>query len=162
MCSTTPDTKAKNNNKETSMLKVLLRLLCRALFRVEVRGNSELTAPGSRLVIANHESFLDGLLIGLFLPFKATFVVHATVLKHRLFRLLLANVPHLAVDPTSPLAMKTVIRLLGAGETVVIFLEGRLTLTAVPRKIVVIDALPLLGTDKTDNVKLRQMAEQVA
>jgi acyl-[acyl-carrier-protein]-phospholipid O-acyltransferase/long-chain-fatty-acid--[acyl-carrier-protein] ligase len=45
---------------------------------------------------------------------------------------------------------------------VVIFLEGRLTLTAVPRKIVVIDALPLLGTGKTDYLKLRQMAEQVA
>lgn len=48
------------------MLKVLLRLLCRALFRVEVRGNSDLLAPGKLLVIANHESFLDGLLIGLF------------------------------------------------------------------------------------------------
>jgi acyl-[acyl-carrier-protein]-phospholipid O-acyltransferase/long-chain-fatty-acid--[acyl-carrier-protein] ligase len=33
---------------------------------------------------------------------------------------------------------------------------------AVPRKIVVIDALPLLGTGKTDYLKLRQMAEQVA
>ncbi|MDD5330259.1 MAG: bifunctional acyl-ACP--phospholipid O-acyltransferase/long-chain-fatty-acid--ACP ligase [Sulfuricella sp.] len=117
------------------MLKVLLRLICRMLFRVEVRGISNLSLPGNLLVIANHESFLDGLLLGLFLPFKATFVVHSTVLDNRLFRILLSQVPHLAVDPTSPLAMKKVIKRLEAGEAVVIFPEGRITLTGSLMKV---------------------------
>jgi len=94
------------------MIKTLLRGVCRLLFRVEIRGQASLPTNGKLLVIANHESFLDGLLLGLFLPFRATFVVHTTVLNNTLFRWLLSYVPHPAVDPTSPLAMKKVIRLL--------------------------------------------------
>ena len=117
------------------MIKTLLRGVCRLLFRVELRGQASLPANGKLLVIANHESFLDGLLLGLFLPFRATFVVHTTVLNNALFRWLLSYVPHLAVDPTSPLAMKKVIRLLEAGEPVVIFPEGRITLTGSLMKV---------------------------
>lgn len=117
------------------MLKPFLRLICRVLFRMEVRGSANLPAPGKLLVVANHESFLDGLLLGLFLPFHATFVVHTTVLQNFWFRLILSLVPHLAVDPTSPLAMKKVIKLLEAGEPVVIFPEGRLTLTGSLMKV---------------------------
>ncbi len=114
---------------------MLLRLLCRILFRVEIRGGVNLPETGKLLVIANHESFLDGLLLGLFLPVRATFVVHTTVLNNPVFRLLLSRVPHLAVDPTSPLAMKKVIRLLEAGEPVVIFPEGRITMTGSLMKV---------------------------
>lgn len=117
------------------MLKALLRLVCRMLFRIETHAGGNLPAKGNLLVIANHESFLDGLLIGLFLPFRATFLVHSTVLKNPFFRFLLSRVPHLAVDPTSPLAMKKVIKLLEAGESVVIFPEGRITLTGSLMKV---------------------------
>lgn len=117
------------------MLRILLRLICRVLFRVEVRETKHQPHAAGLLVIANHESFLDGLLLGLFLPFQATFVVHTTVLKSRLFRMLLSQVRYLAVDPTSPLAMKKVIKLLEAGETVVIFPEGRITVTGSLMKV---------------------------
>lgn len=117
------------------MLKTLLRVVCRILFRVEIRGSANVPSDGKLLVIANHESFLDGLLLGLFLPVRATFVVHTTVLDNPVFRLLLARVPHLAVDPTSPLAMKKVIKLLEAGQPVVIFPEGRITRTGSLMKV---------------------------
>jgi len=95
-----------NSDKRGEILKTLLRLLCRIVFRVEIHGSVNLPETGKLLIIANHESFLDGLLLGLFLPIRATFVVHTTVLNNPIFRLLLSRVPHLAVDPTSPLAMK--------------------------------------------------------
>lgn len=117
------------------MLKTLLRLLCRILFRVEIHGNANLPETGKLLVIANHESFLDGLLIGLFLPFRATFLVHTTVLNNPVFYFLLSHVPHLAVDPTSPLAMKKAIKLVEAGHPVVIFPEGRITRTGSLMKV---------------------------
>lgn len=117
------------------MLKLMLRAICRVLFRIEIRGNAELFASGKLLVVANHESLIDGFLLGLFLPFRATFVVHTTVLKNTWFRLILSQVPHLAVDPTSPLAMKKVIRLLDEGKPVVIFPEGRITLTGSLMKV---------------------------
>lgn len=111
------------------MLVGLLRIVCKWLFRVEVRGLENVPKENRLLIVANHESFLDGLLLGLFLPKRATFVVHTGVLKHWLFRQFLRLTPHLAVDPASPLAMKKVIKLLDAGENVVIFPEGRITLT---------------------------------
>lgn len=117
------------------MIASLLRLCSRLLFRVDVRGQENIPNIGKLLVVANHESFLDGLLLGLFLPIKATFVVHTTVLESWFFRAILSLVPHLAVDPISPLAMKKVIKLLEAGKPVVIFPEGRITLTGSLMKV---------------------------
>jgi acyl-[acyl-carrier-protein]-phospholipid O-acyltransferase / long-chain-fatty-acid--[acyl-carrier-protein] ligase len=117
------------------MIATLLRLMSRLLFRVELRGTANIPRTTKLLVIANHESFLDGLLLGLFLPFKATFVVHTTVLNSWLFRQFLRLTPYLAVDPTSPLAMKKVIKLLESGEPVVIFPEGRITDTGSLMKV---------------------------
>ena len=117
------------------MIKTILSAFFRLLFRVRLTGRQPAPGAGKLLVIANHESFLDGLLLGLFLPFRATFVVHTTVLHNFWFRLILSQVPYLAVDPTSPLAMKKVIKLLEAGEPVVIFPEGRITLTGSLMKV---------------------------
>lgn len=116
-------------------MKFLLRLIMRILFRIKVQGDTSVFGPPKTLIVANHESFLDGLLLGLFLPVRATFVVHTQILRSRWVRLALSQVPYLAVDATCPLAMKEVIRLLEAGENVVIFPEGRLTDTGSLMKV---------------------------
>jgi len=117
------------------MIAAFLKLIARIIFRVKVSGIANLPKQGKLLVIANHESFLDGLLLGLFLPIRATFVVHTSVLNHWLFRQILRLTPYLAVDPSSPLAMKKVIKLLESGQPVVIFPEGRITLTGSLMKV---------------------------
>ncbi len=117
------------------MVAGMLRFISKILFRVEVRGLQNLPAEDRLLIVANHESFLDGLLLGLFIPKKATFVVHTTVLKNWWFRQFLRLTPHLAVDPASPYAMKKVIKLLESGKNVVIFPEGRITLTGALMKV---------------------------
>ena len=79
------------------MIKPFLKSLFRLLFRVRVEGQGPATQGGKLLVIANHESFLDGLLLGLFLPFRATFVVHTTVLPDKQqgrFHSFLLHLPH--------------------------------------------------------------------
>lgn len=111
-----------------NLLKMLLRGLAGLLFRVRVKGGLP-AERGRLLVVANHESFLDGLLLGLFLPLDPVFVVHTGVVRNPVFRLLLGLVDYLAVDPTSPMAMKRVIRLIEGGRPVVIFPEGRITTT---------------------------------
>lgn len=111
-----------------NLVKSVLRRMAGLLFRVRVAGS--LPDVRSRLlVVANHESFLDGLLLGLFLPLDPVFVVHTGVVRNPLFRLMLGLVDYLAVDPTSPMAMKKVIRLIEEGRPVVIFPEGRITTT---------------------------------
>lgn len=118
------------------MLASLLRLICKILFRVEVRGIENVPqSDAPLLIVANHQSYLDGLLLGLFLPKRATFVVKTDVLKNWFFRQVLKLTPHLGVDPTSPLAIKKAIKTLRAGENVVIFPEGRITLTGSLMKV---------------------------
>lgn len=118
-----------------NLMRMVLRLLARILFRVEVHGRLESFSAERLLVVANHESFLDGLLLGLFLPIDPVFVVHTWVASDWRFRLLLSQVDYLAVDPTSPMAMKKVIRLVESGRPVVIFPEGRITLTGSLMKV---------------------------
>ena len=110
------------------LLKTVLRGLAGLLFRVRVHGVLP-AQPQRLLIIGNHESLLDGLLLGLYLPYDPVFVVHSTVMKKGFFRFVLSFADHLAVDTASPLAMKHVVRLLESGRPVVIFPEGRITTT---------------------------------
>ena len=117
------------------IIKLLLRVLFTLLFRVRVRGGWQALQQERVLVVANHESFLDGMLLGVFMPGNPVFVVHTWVAGHWLFKPLLALVDYLAVDPTSPMGMKQVVRLIEQGRPVVIFPEGRLTVTGSLMKI---------------------------
>jgi acyl-[acyl-carrier-protein]-phospholipid O-acyltransferase/long-chain-fatty-acid--[acyl-carrier-protein] ligase len=118
-----------------AVLRPFLRVIARLLFRVDVQFRQSDFSQRKLLIVANHESFLDGLLLGLFLPVDPVFVVHTGVANNFWFRLLLSQVDYLAVDPTSPMAMKKVIRLIESGRPVVIFPEGRITLTGSLMKV---------------------------
>ena len=117
------------------MLKAILRVVLKALFRVEVHGDPATFKNPRTLIVANHESFIDGLLLGLLMPVDATYVVHSQIVARPLFRFLLRFVPHLAVESTSPLAMKQIVKLVETGRPVVIFPEGRITKTGSLMKV---------------------------
>ena len=117
------------------LMKAGARALMRLLFRVTITGDPAVFTNPRTLIVANHESFLDGLLMGVFLPVKATFVVHTEVTKNTFMRWMLKLVPHLLVDSTSPLAIKQICRLVETGTPVVIFPEGRLTTTGSLMKV---------------------------
>jgi 1-acyl-sn-glycerol-3-phosphate acyltransferase len=51
-----------------ALSKSVLRALAKLLFRVRITGIKPDFTAQRQLIIANHESFLDGLLLGLFLP----------------------------------------------------------------------------------------------
>ena len=121
--------------RSSALVRLLLRALLRPLFRVRVTGDAGVFVNDRTLIVANHESFLDGLLLGAFLPIDAVFVVHAQVLTKWYFRLILRYVPHLAVDSASPLSIKLICRLVETGKPVVIFPEGRLTITGSLMKV---------------------------
>jgi acyl-[acyl-carrier-protein]-phospholipid O-acyltransferase/long-chain-fatty-acid--[acyl-carrier-protein] ligase len=111
-------------------IKLLLKTFTRLLFRVSLSGTLPPRQADQRLlIVANHESFLDGLLLGLFLPLEPVFVVNTDIAKRAMFKPILALVDYLAVDPTNPLAMRRVVKLLESGRPVVIFPEGRITTT---------------------------------
>ena len=117
----------------------MVRLLCQLLVpfaaRVRVRGPVPDKPPERLIVIANHQSFLDGVIIGLALPFDLTWIVHTTIAAKWYFRLFLRYIEHTVVDVTSPLAMKAVAQLIESGKPVAIFPEGRITVTGSLMKV---------------------------
>jgi len=117
------------------MLKSMIRALLKLAFRVQVEGDASHFSERHLLIIANHQSLLDGLILAAFLPVDAVFVVHTEVTRNFIYRWLLSLGEYLAVDPTNPMAMKRVIRLIESGRPVVIFPEGRITLTGSLMKV---------------------------
>lgn len=117
------------------MIRLIVRLILKLLYRVEVRGSLPGKTAERLVMIANHQSLLDPLLIGAFLPFRPTWVVHTQIWQRWHFRLIVRWVPHVVVDPAHPQAVRTLIREIEAGRTVVIFPEGRITVTGSLMKV---------------------------
>ncbi|MDA3875754.1 MAG: bifunctional acyl-ACP--phospholipid O-acyltransferase/long-chain-fatty-acid--ACP ligase [Halothiobacillus sp.] len=109
------------------MIRSVLRGVLRFLFRIDVRDRGNVRWGGRQLIVANHESYLDGLMIGVFLPVDPVFVVHTGIMRNRWFRWGLKLVDTIAVDPMHPIGMKTVLKTLSQGRPVVIFPEGRIS-----------------------------------
>jgi len=133
------------------MLKWLVKILVKRLYRVEVKGlENYLEAVESNrpiLLIANHVSLLDGLLIGLFIPGDTHFMVHKSHTQKWYERFFLSHVNYFPVDFFSPMATKHMIEALKAGHQCMIFPEGRITTTGSLMKVYEGTALV---ADKTD------------
>lgn len=117
------------------LLRLLLKTLAHWLFRVRVEGDLGQLQHDKLLIVANHESFLDGVLLGLFLPVNPVFVVNTAIAQQSFYKVVLSLSDYLTVDPTSPMAMKKVLRLVESGRPVVIFPEGRITVTGSLMKV---------------------------
>lgn len=117
------------------MTRTILKFFLSFFYRVEVKNFGQQFNQQKQLIIANHQSFIDGLLLGLFLPIKPVFVVHTTIVNQPIFKFLLKFVDYLAIDTTKPMAMKKIVHLINTGRPVVIFPEGRITLSGGLMKI---------------------------
>ena len=112
------------------------RFALRLLFRVEVRGLEHYHAAGDKtLILPNHVSLLDPVLIVLFLPESPSFVISALVSKWRWVRPFLALERTWPIDQTNFLAMKGLITELKKGGRCVVFPEGRISTTGSIMKI---------------------------
>jgi acyl-[acyl-carrier-protein]-phospholipid O-acyltransferase/long-chain-fatty-acid--[acyl-carrier-protein] ligase len=119
-----------------ALVKGVVRVVLKVLYRVEVHGIEHAHAALPHAVIAaNHASFLDGLLLGAFLPGEAIFAVDVQVAKKWWARPFLALIRALPVDPANPLSIRTMIRLVEGGAACVIFPEGRITTTGSLMKV---------------------------
>lgn len=107
----------------------LFRWLLRLLLHVRVEGDTQQLLRGRPLIVANHDSLLDEVLIGLFLPGDPTVVVTSDALRPRLVRWLMAAVPFIIVEPARPIAVKQLVRQIRSGRAAVIFPQGRTTTT---------------------------------
>ena len=116
----------------------------RALFRwyfttfhgVRVSGLENLPAPGQRaVVVVNHQSFADGAFVAAFLPGAPVFAVNVHIARRWWARPFLAAVHSFPVDPANPFSTRAMVRAVEAGQTLVVFPEGRITVTGALMKV---------------------------
>lgn len=117
-------------------LKKFLHWFLTLLYKVEIEGLENYTRAGDRvLIIANHVSFLDPLLLGVFLPDNITFAINTQIARQRWIRPFLRLSTVFEMDPTNPLSLKGLVHHLQNDSKVVIFPEGRITVTGSLMKI---------------------------
>lgn len=110
--------------------------LFKALFRVEVRGRENIPGLDQRMIFApNHTSFIDGPLMHAVLPVDATFAVDTEIAQVWWAKPFMKLIRAYTVDPTHPMATRHLIDLVRAGQPLVIFPEGRLTVTGSVMKV---------------------------
>lgn len=118
------------------LLRALSAWMLRRLYRVEVKGLEKLKqVDGPVVVVANHVSWLDGPLLNAFLPGSGTFAIDTFVFRTWWGGLTRLFADMLPVDPSNPLAAKAMIRAVQAGRQLVIFPEGRITVTGALMKV---------------------------
>lgn len=118
------------------MLKLLLKALLKALYKIDVKGTENFHKAGDRvLIVANHLSFLDAVLIATFIPGKLMFAVNSYIAKRWYFKPFLALIKAFPLDPTNPLATKAIINEIKTDQKCVVFPEGRITVTGSLMKV---------------------------
>lgn len=118
------------------LFKQIMQRLLRAAFDVRIDGLEHLENVGPRAVIvANHVSLLDGLLLGAFLPGRPLFAINLFIAQQWWVKPFMALIEAYPLDPTQPLGLKGLIARVSAGAHCVIFPEGRITTTGSLMKI---------------------------
>ncbi len=116
------------------MISQFFRIFFKLWLRVRVEGDLSQLRHGRVLIVSNHDSMLDGALLGLFLP-GVTVAIAGESLRRPLVRLLMRFVPHVILDPLRPLALKKLTWLVKRGRPVVVFPQGPATATGSLTKI---------------------------
>jgi len=118
------------------LVQSIIRAILKTFYRVEVRGLSNYQKVSNKVVIiANHTSYLDGLLLGAFLPHQLTFAINTHIADKWWVKPAFALFDLLPLDPTNPMATKSLVREVKKGRRIVIFPEGRLTVTGALMKV---------------------------
>jgi len=132
--------------------KELLISFARAIlticFKVKVENLDILKSNNERyIIVANHTSFLDAILLVAFIPRDFMFAINTNIAQSWWVRPFLHLSETYALDPTNPFALKGLIEEVRKGKSVVIFPEGRITTTGSLMKIY---EGPGLVADKSD------------
>jgi acyl-[acyl-carrier-protein]-phospholipid O-acyltransferase / long-chain-fatty-acid--[acyl-carrier-protein] ligase len=119
-----------------SALSDALSIIYRALFRMEVKGIDNLNkADSNRIIALNHVSFLDAGLALSLLNNKPVFAIDVGIAKLWWVRPFVKLTNAMQLDPLKPMAVRSLIEAVKAGNPLIIFPEGRITVTGSLMKV---------------------------
>ncbi|MDO4218752.1 MAG: AMP-binding protein [Synergistaceae bacterium] len=118
------------------MKRFLTKLIIRFFFRVKIKGIENWKNMGDGVLIApNYVSFIDPLLLALFLPEPVPFAVERRLAQKRYVKYFLPLAETHILDADSPITLKYFFNLLKNGGRCVIFPELQPTTTGNPMKV---------------------------
>ncbi len=130
------------------IIRMVLTRVLNFVYGVKVNGlENWKNLKGNVLIIANHTSFLDAVLLWVYLPDNLYFAIDTYVSQKWWVKPFLHLVKYFPIDPTNPMAVKSIIEEVKSGKPVVIFPEGRITTTGGLMKIY---PGPAMIADKSD------------
>lgn len=119
-----------------ALLRSIAQTVLEFFYRVTVKGLPNFQAAGKRvLIIANHTSLLDGLLIAAFMPEKITFVIKPEWENKWFARFFSLMVDVYPLDLNNPMSLRSLVDLIKKNKKVMIFPERRVSVTGALMKI---------------------------
>ncbi len=119
-----------------ALLRSIAQTVLEFFYRVTVKGLPNFQAAGKRvLIIANHTSLLDGLLIAAFMPEKITFVIKPEWENKWFARFFSMMVDIYPLDLNNPMSLRSLVDLIKKNKKVMIFPERRVSVTGALMKI---------------------------
>jgi acyl-[acyl-carrier-protein]-phospholipid O-acyltransferase / long-chain-fatty-acid--[acyl-carrier-protein] ligase len=120
----------------TSWVIDFLSIVFRAFYHLEVKGYENIAKAGDNAIVAlNHVSFLDPPLAMSLLPKRPVFAIDVTMSRHWWIQPFLKFARTMALDPLKPFSLRAIINAVKDGNMLVIFPEGRITVTGSLMKI---------------------------
>ncbi|MER9841532.1 acyl-[ACP]--phospholipid O-acyltransferase [Mesorhizobium australicum] len=114
----------------TNAFRDFVSILFRAFHRLEVEGLDNLKAAGPAPILAlNHVSFLDGPLALTLTNEEPVFAIDYTIAQAWWMKPFLKLTRALPLNPSKPMSTRTLIKIVQNGDPLVIFPEGRITVT---------------------------------
>lgn len=113
-----------------------LSIFYRAFYRLDVKGMDNFEKAGPNPIVAlNHVSFLDAGAILSVMPREPVFAIDRGISEKWWVKPFLHMTRAIPLDPSKPLGTRTLVNAVKAGDPLVIFPEGRLTVTGSLMKV---------------------------
>jgi acyl-[acyl-carrier-protein]-phospholipid O-acyltransferase/long-chain-fatty-acid--[acyl-carrier-protein] ligase len=117
-------------------LRDFLTTMLRAMYRMEVKGQENFEAAGQNCIVAlNHVSFLDAAVALSLMEKEPVFAIDYQIAQRWWARPFMTLTRAMPLDPSKPMATRTLINAVKGGESLVIFPEGRITVTGSLMKV---------------------------
>ncbi len=113
-----------------------LTTMLRAMYRMEVKGQENFENAGANPIVAlNHVSFLDAAVALALMEKAPVFAIDYNIAQRWWVKPFLKLTRAMPLDPSKPMATRTLINAVKAGEPLAIFPEGRITVTGSLMKV---------------------------